>query len=206
MEFAIPVDPVVFRTYYPTPSQTVVSTRPKTVYKVTLQDQGGSLKGELDKWVTELKNQDASYTTCCIQMSHAINMVFHLMDTTKMVGKRSCRRPTHGQKIASAGNKEFHYLASVDEMKAFLNDTFGEGEQISQRADGRPASRAEAKASLQGRSGIVVFMGSQSWGVHTEMWLVDDFHQGWMKKREDVFDWSPVWFWDMGVQRAVEAV
>ena len=89
MEFAIPVDPATFRTYYPTVTQTVVAATPKTKYKVTLQDPGGSLNSELDRWVTDLKNEDPSYTTCCIQMSHAINMAFYTSDPTKMVGASS---------------------------------------------------------------------------------------------------------------------
>jgi hypothetical protein len=206
MEYAIPIDPVVFRTYYPTVTSTVVATTPKAKYKVVLQDPGGSLRGELDKWATELKNENPNYTTCCIQMSHAINMSFHLIDATKMVGLKSYWRTNHAEKIASAGNKEFRYLASVDEMKAFLNHTFGDGERISRRGDGKPASRAEAKSFIQGRPGIVVFMGNQTAGIHTEIWNGVDFHQGWMKQREDVFDLDPVWFWDTGVQRDLEPV
>jgi hypothetical protein len=205
MECAIPIDPVVFRTYYPIVTQTVVATTPKTKYKVVLQDPGGSLSGELDKWATGLKNENPNYTTCCIQMSHAINMSFHLADTAKMVGQRSYWRANHSEKIGSAG-REFRYLASVDEMKEFLNATFGGGERITRRADGKPASRAEAKSYILGRAGIVVFMGNQTSGIHTEIWNGDDFHQGWMKKREDVFDLDPVWFWDMGVERALEPV
>jgi hypothetical protein len=61
-------------------------------------------------------------------MSHAINMAFHLVDATKMVGLRSTRlRPTHAAAIAAAANKNFHYIASVDEMKGFLTDQFGDG-------------------------------------------------------------------------------
>jgi hypothetical protein len=201
VEFAIPVDPSTFTAYYPLVTQAVVTTRPKTSYAVALQDPGGSLAGELDSWVTELKNENPNYTTCCIQMSHAINMAFHLLDTTKMVGEWSIRRKTRGFKIAAAANKEFHYIASVDEMKGFLNNTFGEGEVISRRGDGKPASRDEAKSSIKGRPGIVVFMNNQPSGLHTEIWTGDDFHQGWMKGRMDPFNWAPVWFWDIGLPR-----
>lgn len=199
MEFAIPINPVNFRTYYPTVTQTVVTTRPKTTYSVTLKDPGGSLGGELDRWVTDLKNEDPSYTTCCIQMSHAVNMAFHMTDATKMVGKQSIRRKTRGFKIAAAANKEFHYIASVDEMKGFLDNTFGTGEEISRRADGKPASRAEAQSFVQNRPGIVVFMNNQAWGFHTEIWTGDDWHQGWMHGNTAAFGWAPVWFWDMGL-------
>jgi len=201
VEFAIPVDPATFRTYYPAVTQTVVAATPKTKYKVTLQDPGGSLNSELDRWVTDLKNEDPSYTTCCIQMSHAINMAFYTSDPTKMVGASSVRRKTHGFRIAAAASREFHYLASVDEMKAFLETTFGGGEDISHLANKRRASVDQAKASILGRPGIVVFMGTQAWGVHTEIWTGEDFHQGWIKRQTYPFDWAPVWFWDMGLPR-----
>ena len=203
MEFAIPIDPSSFMTYYPLVTQTsaTVGTPPKVKYNVTMKDPGGSLGSELNNWVTELKNMDPNYTTCCIQMSHAINMSFHIANPKKMVGAKSYRRNTRTFKIAAAANKEFHYIASVDEKKEFRNTTFESGEEISHRTDGRVASRTEAKSFIQGRPGIVVFMGNQSWGVHTEVWEGDDWHQTWMKGRMDQFDWRPLWFWDMGVPR-----
>jgi len=120
MEFAIGIDVPVFKAYYPLVSQTstTVGTPPKVKYTVTMSDPGGSLGSELDGWVTELKNLDPSYTTCCIQMSHAINMSFHTTDPNKMVGVKSYRRPTRKFKIQAAANKEFHYIASVDEMRS----------------------------------------------------------------------------------------
>ena len=204
MEFAIPIDPTTFMAFYPTVTQTSTTTGrpPKTRYTVTMSDPGGSLGNELNNWVTELKNMDPNYTTCCIQMSHALNMSFHIADPKKLVGRRSSRRDTRGFKIAAAANKEFHYLASVDEMRDFLNTTFETGEEISRRADGKVASRTDAKSFIQGRPGIVVFMNRQSWGFHTEIWEGDDWHQNWMKGRMDPFDWAPVWFWDMGVPRS----
>jgi hypothetical protein len=136
--------------------------------------------------------------TCCIQMSHAINMAFCTVDVRKLIGPASVRRKNHSFKIAAAGNRDLYYIAAVDEMKAFLDDTFGEGEEISRRDDGKRASQDEAKTSIQGRPGIVVFMNNQAYGLHTEIWIGDDFHQGWMKRRKDPFGWAPVWFWGMG--------
>ncbi len=201
MDFAIPIDLSTFVTYYPIVTQTTAMVRSKVTFVVKMQDPGGSLRGELDGWATELKNDNPTYTTCCIQMSHAINMAFNIADTTKLVGSMSVRRKNRSFKIASAANKEFNYLASVDEMKAFLETTFEGGEEISRRADGKQASRAEAKASIKGRPGIVVFMGNQFAGIHTEIWTGDDFHQAWMKGRDDPFDWAPLWFWDIGIPR-----
>jgi hypothetical protein len=203
MEFAIGIGLSTFLAYYPIVTQTsaTVGTPPKVKYTVTMSDPGGSLGSELNGWVTELKNMDVNYTTCCIQMSHAINMSFHTIDPKKMVGIKSYRRQTRGFKIASVANKEFHYIASVDEMKEFLDTTFGGGEEISSRGDGKVASLAEAQASVQGRPGIVVFMNNQSWGFHTEVWTGTDWHQGWMKGKTAPFGWRRVWFWDMGVAR-----
>ena len=166
--FAIPVRFDSFLTYYPTFDKTPVTTNGKTTIILKLKDPGGSLKGELDGWVTKNINDDARNTTCCIQMSHAINMAFHSANPAKMVGLLSTRpRTTHGQRIKSVANVGFHYyVAAVDEMKGFLTDTFGSGEEISSRDD------------IDDRPGIVVFMGHETYGIHTEIWTGDNFHQG----------------------------
>ncbi|MGZ5912774.1 MAG: hypothetical protein ACXWLB_23085, partial [Reyranella sp.] len=131
-DFAIPVRFDTFLTYYPTVSKSVVTTKAGSKTLVTLKDLGGSLDKELDGWATENINMNANYTTCCIQMSHAINMSFHTSDPTKMIGPQTTRpRPTHGVAIKSVANMVFRYVASVDEMKGFLTDTFGDGEEIS---------------------------------------------------------------------------
>ena len=167
MEFAIGIDVPVFKAYYPLVTQTsrTVGTPPTVKYTVTMSDPGGSLGSELDNWVTELKNLDPSYTTCCIQMSHAINMSFHTTDPKRMVGMKSYRRQTRKFKIQAAANKEFHYIASVDEMKRFLDDTFEEGVEI------------KSKKDIEEQPGIVVFMGTAFAGIHTEIWTGDNFHQ-----------------------------
>ena len=202
MDFSIPLNPSTFRSYYPDVTSTVVATVPKKKFSVTLEDDAGSLAGELDGWATDLKNENENYTTCCIQMSHAINMSFHLTDVTKMVGLRSTRpRPNHRVPIAAAANKEFHYIASVDEMKGFLTQKFGDGEEISHNATGGTATPAQSKSYILNRPGIMVFMGNSPWGVHTEMWMGDDFYQGWIKGQTYPFGpgWAPVWFWSMGL-------
>jgi hypothetical protein len=202
MEFSIPLNPSTFRSYYPDVTPTVVATTPKIKYAVTLQDPAGSLHGELDGWASDLKNENTNYTTCCIQMSHAINMAFHLVDATKMVGLRSTRlRPTHAAAIAAAANKNFHYIASVDEMKGFLTDQFGEGEEISHTAFGKAATPAQSKSFIQDQPGILVFMGTSPWGVHTEIWTGNDFNQNWIRGQTYPFGpgWAPVWFWSMGL-------
>ena len=108
-------------------------------------------------------------------------------------------RPTHAVAIKSLANTVFHYVASVDEMKGFLKDAFGEGEEISRGANGARATAEQAKAIIQDRPGIMVFMGSSPWGVHTEIWLGDDYNQNWMKGKGPFGDgWAPVWFWSIG--------
>ena len=170
-----------------------------------MYDHFGSLKKELDGWATGNINQNKHYTTCCIQMSHAINMAFHTVDPSKMIGTQTRRsdgdsRQTHGQKIKSVANMEFHYIASVDEMKDFLEDTFGDGEEISPPTSTKEAMAAHSKSLIQDRPGILVFMGTSPWGVHTEIWKGDDFNQGWIQGQTYPFGpgWAPVYFWSIG--------
>jgi hypothetical protein len=184
--FAIPVSWYNFVDYYPLFTKTSVATKAGSKIILKLKDPRGSLNGELDGWVTELINEDANYTTCCIQMSHAINMAFVNTDVSKMVGVHSVRRNTHSVKIARAGDREFHYLAAVDEMKAFLDDTFEPGRKISSRKD------------IEDQPGIVVFMGTSPWGVHTEIWLGDNFHQIFMKNNLASLTMKNIWFWSLG--------
>ncbi len=196
--FAIPVRFDTFLTYYPTVHKNVVTTKAGSKTFITLKDIGGSLDKELDSWATD--GISDKYTTCCIQMSHAINMSFHTSDRTKMIGLMSTRpRPTHGVAIKSLANMEFHYVASVDEMKGFLTDTFGDGEEISRGANGGRATAEQAKAIIQDRPGIMVFMGNSPWGIHTEIGLGEDYNQNWMKGKGPFGDgWAPVWFWSIG--------
>jgi Type VI secretion system (T6SS), amidase effector protein 4 len=161
--YAIPVSWYNFVDYYPLFTKTNVATKAGNKVVVKLKDPRGSLNGELDGWVSELFNENVNYTTCCIQMSHALNMAFVNSDVSKMVGAHSVRRNSHSATVARAGNREFQYLAAVDEMKAFLDDTFEPGRKITSRKD------------IEDQPGIVVFMGTSPWGVHTEIWLGDDF-------------------------------
>ena len=151
-----------------------------------MKDPGGSLAGELDGWVTGLINENINYTTCCIQMSHAINMAFMHKDQTKMVGPQSYRRRTNGFAIRSAANMTFRYIAAVDEMKDFLDNTFEEGVEITSKAD------------IEDKPGIVVFMGNQTYGIHTEIWTGDNFNQGFMRNNFAALTRPRVWFWSVG--------
>jgi hypothetical protein len=185
--FAIPVRFDSFLTYYPTFSKTPVTANGKTTTLLTLQDPGRSLRGELDGWVTKNFNDNVHNTTCCIQMSHAINMAFYTTDPTKMIGLRSTRpRDTHGAAIKSLANRVFHYVAAVDEMKGFLTAKFGPGEQISSRDD------------IDDRPGIVVFMGHETYGIHTEIWTGDNYHQDFIKGNFAALTKPEVLFWSIG--------
>ena len=176
-----------FTDYYPTPKKTLITTKAGTKVNLKLADPGNSLAGELDSWVTGLINENANYTTCCIQMSHAINMCFMRKDRDKMVGHRTNRgRTTRAFNIRSAANMEFRYVASVDEMKGFLDDKFETGERITNKND------------IDDRPGIVVFMGNQTYGIHTEIWTGDSFHQTWMKPNTSWLTGPNVFFWSIG--------
>ena len=189
VSYAIPVSWYNFVDYYPIPTKTNVATKTGNKIIVKLKDPRVSLNGELDGWVTELFSENVNYTTCCIQTSHAINMSFVNTDVSKMVGTHSVRRrKTHSATIARAGNREFHYLASVDEMKAFLDDTFEPGRKISSSKD------------IEDQPGIVVFMGTVQWGVHTEIWIGDNFHQTFMKNNFASLGMQNVWFWSWEIR------
>jgi hypothetical protein len=189
-DFAVPVAWYDFVNYYPTVTKTLQPAKKageKSKSIVKLKDPGGSLNGELDDWVTGLFNENPSYTTCCIQMSHAINMAFLGGDITKMVGQSTYRgRQTHGFKIRGAGNHVLRYVASVDEMKHFLDDTFTDGIEITSKDD------------IMDQPGIIVFMGQVPYGIHTEIWTGDNYHQHWMKGNFAALKKPRVWFWSLG--------
>lgn len=201
----IPANDVDLTTYYPTPTVTSVKDGKtgKVTWTVTLKDPGGSLSNnkEMNDWVTELKNDNENNTTCCIQMSHAINMMFHLRDPSRMVGQTVTNNWRSNKKIAvpAAANKYFYYIRAVNEMKAFLEDMFEEGERISGDDDNKPISYRDQVSLLKGRTGIVVFMGrNKPAGVHTEIWTGSDFHQSMMKGFFKSLELSaPVWFWEV---------
>jgi hypothetical protein len=203
----ITANEVALTTYYPVPTVTsAANTRTgKVQWTVSLKDPGGSLSAnkEMNDWVTELKNDNENNTTCCIQMSHAINMMFHLSDPSKMVGETIKNNWRSNKKIAvpAAANKYFYYIRAVNEMKAFLEETFEEGERISGDSDNTPRPYLEQVALLRGRTGIVVFMGQgKPAGVHTEIWARDNFHQSMMKGFFKSLELSaPVWFWEVGL-------
>jgi Type VI secretion system (T6SS), amidase effector protein 4 len=106
-------------------------------------------------------------TPCCVQMSHAINAA------GGNIGPYSNRRRTAA--ITTSLGRRF-YLLAVDEMKWFLEQNYGMGDEISANDDGSRRSRAAMQELLNGRTGILVF-SNLHYGTHTELWNVDHLHQ-----------------------------
>jgi hypothetical protein len=62
MALPIPIDPATFRRYYPTVDQATVKTAGKTSYVVTLKDPAMSVGRDLNRWATDLKNDNPNWT------------------------------------------------------------------------------------------------------------------------------------------------
>lgn len=122
-------------------------------------------------------------TPCCVQMSHALNMA------GCYIGPRSNRRP-NSIITTSAGRR--YYLLAVDEMKWFLEQNFGMGDEISTDDNCKRLNISDMKDVLNGRTGILVFSNLQ-YGTHTELWDVDHMHQRDMS--EGLFHAQKVLFW-----------
>jgi hypothetical protein len=113
------------------------------------------------------------------------------------IGPKSNRR--HNSRITTdAGTR--YYLLAVDEMKWFMEDNFGMGDEISKDDNGkRRISIDDFKAVLQGRTGILVFSDLR-YGTHTELWDVDHMHQRDMSPA--LFNSPQVLFWDVMITAA----
>ena len=125
-------------------------------------------------------------TPCCVQMSHA------LLAAGAIIGPRSNRR-NNSTITTSLGTRK--YLLAVDEMKWFLENNYGMGDEISTDG-GRRRSLNDMKAVLNGRTGILVF-SDLHYGAHTDLWDVDHIHQ--RDISEAVFNQPRVLFWDVMV-------
>jgi hypothetical protein len=124
-------------------------------------------------------------TPCCVQMSHALNAV------GCYIGLTSNRRRTSS--ITTAWGKH-NYLLAVDEMKWFLEQKFGVGEEISRDDNGNRRRLRDMMDVLNGRTGILVFFDLR-FGSHTELWDVDHMHQRDISTA--VFNAPKVLFWDV---------
>jgi hypothetical protein len=105
-----------------------------------------------------------SGTPCCVQVSDALNKVGQL------VGPKSRRRDNACLKID--GTKYF-YLMAVDEDENYLNDNYGQGDEIRRSGDGSLRSESDMKDYLNGTPGIIAFRSppGPDWaGLHVELW------------------------------------
>jgi hypothetical protein len=125
-------------------------------------------------------------TPCCVQMSHA------LLAAGATIGSMSNRR--HNSHIRTTLGDNFYMLA-VDEIKWYLGDNWGAGDELSYTQAGglRPGIPA-MQAALNGRTGILVFSNLHL-GTHTELWDVDHMHQRDISPA--VFNAVQVLFWDV---------
>jgi len=124
-------------------------------------------------------------TPCCVQMSHALGVA------GCYIGPKSNRRRTSS--ITTATGKR-NYLLAVDEMKWFLEQNFGMGDEISKDDNGNRRSLQDMMDVLNGRTGILVF-SDLHYGTHTELWDVDHMHQRDISPA--VFHAAKVLFWDV---------
>ena len=129
-------------------------------------------------------------TPCCVQMSHA------LLAAGAIIGPRSNRR-FNSTITTSLGTRK--YLLAVDEVKWFLENNYGMGDEISMDG-GRRRSVDDMKAALNGRTGILVF-SDLHYGAHTDLWDVDHIHQ--RDISEALFNQPRVLFWDVMITTAI---
>ena len=125
-------------------------------------------------------------TPCCVQMSHALGVA------GCVIPGRSNRR--HTASITTSAGR-MNYLLAVDEVKWFLEDNYGMGDEISRGPNGsRLTNIRDMTSVLSGRTGILVFSNLR-YGAHTELWDVDHMHQRDISPA--VFNQPQVWFWDV---------
>jgi hypothetical protein len=124
-------------------------------------------------------------TPCCVQMSHVLSA------GGCIIAPSSNRRAT-SPITTSLGTR--YYLLAVDEMKWYLERTFGAGEEMSRAGDKGRRSTSEMMAALDGRTGILV-VSDLRYGLHTELWDVNHMHQRDISPA--VFNAAKVFFWDV---------
>ena len=140
------------------------------------------LTGPLASFMTGL---GPGNTPCCVQMSHALTAA------GAQIGPHSNRRRNSQIKTNLGLN---YYLLAVDEMKWFLEDNYGLGDEISTDDSGRRRSVQQQTQVLSGRTGILVF-SNNAFGAQTELWDVDHMHQRDISSA--LFNQPRVLFWDV---------
>jgi hypothetical protein len=86
------------------------------------------------------------------------------------------------------------HLLAVDEMKWFLGQNFGVGDEIGKDDNGKRRLLQDMMNVLNGRTGSLVF-SDLAFGAHTELWDVDHMHQRDISTA--VFNAAKVLFWDV---------
>ena len=77
-------------------------------------------------------------------------------------------------------------VQGVSGTRRDIDDTFQQGVEI------------KSKYDIDDQPGIVVFMSGHTYGVHTEVWTGDNFHQVFMKGNFAALAKPKVWFWSLG--------
>ena len=124
-------------------------------------------------------------TPCCVHMSHALGVA------GCRIGPMSNRRRNS---VITTPTGTRNYLLAVDEMKWFLEQNYGMGDEISTDDNGARRNLQGMKSVLDGRTGVLVF-SDLHYGMHTELWDVDHMHQRDISSA--VFNASKVLFWDV---------
>jgi len=144
-----------------------------------------TLPPELQKYLDDLNKINPGNTPCCLQMSHALNLV------GQIIPSQSYRRPN-----APIGS--YYYIQAVDELEQYLAGRYGRGEEI-KTPDRR--SRADMEEYLNGEQGILVFREGYA-GFHTELWNTDHIVQngapsggGAIMNADAIFSKPRVVFW-----------
>jgi hypothetical protein len=136
------------------------------------------------QYVDQAMAQFGSGTSCCVQMSQALNLAGIIVPTV------SNRRRNAYVTINGTG---YFYMGAVDEVVDFLNNKCANcfaGEIVSQSANG------DIPGYLQGRRGILCFFDLK-YGFHTELWDGHDIVQQDMD-RAKCYGQAQVVFWDAG--------
>jgi len=143
------------------------------------------LWANLPQWFTVRKiitNIPAGWETCCIQMSHALNM--------------------SGLPVNYINKKRVHafegreHILDVREMRGYLNDTYEDGEKISRvDANRKLIPRIALKGYLDERQGIIAFGGRHIdlWNgtrIHGESYIESALWEAHSAISEGIFFWD----------------
>lgn len=128
-------------------------------------------------------------TSCCVQLSHALNLA------GERVPQTYARQRRNNSPITTRGTV-YYYLLAVDEVEQYLTGRYGAGEEVSKTDSGQPRTHQQIQAYLQGRTGILAFRDT-GYGKHAELW---DGHQIVQRDMAEaaIFSQPRVLFWDCG--------